>query len=618
MSKKEELKENGEPKKKVKQSNKQSDNKLNLQQKKKQPKKKQSKKKAKKQASIFVMPNIKIGQKYLVAFIISAVLFFLTGSVVLYFLSVAGDDIKVIEEESLRANEMSKLASLFQTKDTQMADLIIAENDVYIELYAETTEEFNEIVENLEPHMRTEKEKELFTNIKDNDDRINEMFENIADTLLNESISIDDSLLRRQSTILRNTTVEYVEELIELMQAEQSGAVTNANSSLNQTIIILILAGVIALISGSIFIFLISRHITRNLNNIVTTTTSIAKGKLNVATIDYDGKDEIGQLAASVNTMKNSIHNILVKVTDASQAVATSSEHLTQSANEVKEGSAQVTETMEELATGSETQANSAADLSENMNDFVKLVQTSESYGAEVAATSNDVIKATDEGTQLMNEAVQQMEQIHTIMSESVTQVQGLDKQSDEISQLVAVIQDIADQTNLLALNAAIEAARAGEHGQGFAVVADEVRKLAEQVGSSVSEITGIVANIQRETDHVVDSLNTGYEEVQAGSKHIARTGENFTVIDHTVGDMVEKISSISNNLKNIAENSYSMNNLIEEIASVSEEAAAGVEEAAASSQETASAMDEVSYNADELAELAEQLNQEIETFELK
>src|SRR5690606_30819113 len=101
------------------------------------------------------------------------------------------------------------------------------------------------------------------------------------------------------------------------------------------------------------------------------------------------------------------------------------------------------------------------------------------------------------------------------IVQDAVRKVEGLDEQTQQISKLVSVIQDVAEQTNLLALNASIEAARAGEHGRGFAVVADEVRKLAEQVSASIADITGIVTNIQSESNTVSKSLQEGYKEVE-------------------------------------------------------------------------------------------------------
>src|SRR5699024_12106677 len=108
-------------------------------------------------------------------------------------------------------------------------------------------------------------------------------------------------------------------------------------------------------------------------------------------------------------------------------------------------------------------------------------------------------------------------------------------------------------------------------HGKGFAVVADEVRKLAKQVTTSVSEITNIVTNIQSETGEVVTSLSTGYNEVREGTKQIEKTGQNFANIDSSSQNMAHKITSISNNLKNIAEKRDGMNKLIQDIAYVSE-----------------------------------------------
>src|SRR5690625_7419979 len=89
-----------------------------------------------------------------------------------------------------------------------------------------------------------------------------------------------------------------------------------------------------------------------------------------------------------------------------------------------------------------------------------------------------------------MSTSTNHMKRIDQIVQDAVEKVEGLDRHSQEISELVLMIKDIAEQTNLLALNAAIEATRAGEHGQGFAVVAVEVRKLAEEYSNSVDQIT--------------------------------------------------------------------------------------------------------------------------------
>lgn len=357
--------------------------------------------------------------------------------------------------------------------------------------------------------------------------------------------------------------------------------------------------------------------ISRPIRTVMERMKLIANGDLSQEVLRTNARDEVGQLVKATNEMAVNTRDLLTQINVVSETVTSQSEELTQAANEVKSGSEQIAVTMQELATGSETQANSASDLASIMGTFAVKVDEAHDNGGRVQRYSNEVLGMTSKGSELMTSSTEQMAKIDHIVQGAVTKVEGLDEQSQEISQLVSVIRDIADQTNLLALNAAIEAARAGEHGKGFAVVADEVRKLAEQVSVSVTDITGIVSNIQNETSFVVESLKDGYTEVEQGTSQIKVTGQTFHEISDSVSKMVDSINLVSDNLADIAVNSQKMNGSVEEIASISEEAAAGVEQTSASTQQTSSSMEEVAGSSEQLAQLAEELNGLVRRFKL-
>ena len=189
------------------------------------------------------------------------------------------------------------------------------------------------------------------------------------------------------------------------------------------------------------------------------------------------------------------------------------------------------------------------------------------------------------------------------MVNKSAETVKELGKSSDQIGEIIGVIDDIADQTNLLALNAAIEAARAGEQGRGFAVVADEVRKLAERTTKATKEIAGMIKKIQADTTGAVQSMEEGTQEVERGIELADKAGmslKEIVGVSQKVTDMVTQIAAAS-----------------EEQSSASEQISKNVEGISKVTGETAQGTQQIARAAEDLNRLTENLQKLIGQFKL-
>jgi twitching motility protein PilJ len=182
-----------------------------------------------------------------------------------------------------------------------------------------------------------------------------------------------------------------------------------------------------------------------------------------------------------------------------------------------------------------------------------------------------------------VQETIKEMNRIRDQVQETARRIKRLGESSQQIGEIVQLIDDIADRTSILALNASIQAAMAGEAGRGFAVVAEEVERLAERSTEATKQIATLIRTIQSETDEAVAAMETTTHEVAAGSELANRAGQTLIEIEGVSKRLAELIQSISQAAKQQARGSESLAVSMDEISEVTQQTAAGTKQATVS-----------------------------------
>ncbi len=362
--------------------------------------------------------------------------------------------------------------------------------------------------------------------------------------------------------------------LNELLALENKLSKEQYGSSATTYHTVLIIAGIVFIVAIVIpfAISLIMKSIILSpITNTVKTIKEVAEGDL-TKRIDVSCKDEIGEMAKHFNDFVLTLHEAVSHVAQSSTDVASAASTLDQATEQMATG-------MEEAA----AQANSVATASEEMSKTSNEI----AQNCVVAVKSSEQANhATTEGQAIIGETIAVMNRISDRVKDSAGVIKELGERSDQIGEIVGLINDVADQTNLLALNAAIEAARAGEHGRGFAVVADEVRKLAERTSQATKEISDTIQAMQAETKKAVASMEQGVNEVGVGTSEAAKSGSALEEILTQIKKVTGEINQIAVASEEETATTNEIATSIQQISSVMGETAKRIQEnAAASSQ---------------------------------
>lgn len=311
--------------------------------------------------------------------------------------------------------------------------------------------------------------------------------------------------------------------------------------------------------------------VTRPIEESSRVLESMGKGDLTVRmTGDYTGDHRL--MKDSINRVAENLSHALGEVSEAVSATASASN--------------QISSSTEEMAAGAQEQASQTGEVATAMEQMTRTIMENSKSAVTTAETARKAKESASQGGEVVKQTVAGMQRIAEVVNTSAKTVKELGRSSDQIGEIISVIDDIADQTNLLALNAAIEAARAGDQGRGFAVVADEVRKLAERTVKATKEIAGMIKKIQVDTAGAVDAMDRGTAEVESGIRLADKAGkslEEIVGVSQKVTEMVQQIADASEKQSEAAEQ---ISKNIEAISTVTNQTGSGTQQIARSAED--------------------------------
>lgn len=399
------------------------------------------------------------------------------------------------QAQDLASFNASKLFQLFAAKDQAGRTGLYGDID-------KTKASLDASVKKLASMSQGAEEAALLDTLKQAGEGFTKAFADTADLIEAENREQAAASLNEKTLPALQKLIAATQAVVGFEKKHSDESVTATEQRFYQATIVMWTVGGFALLSSLLLGFLMTRSILLPIQSARQAVGDMAQGKLATA-IAHPGKDEVATLLGSLESMRQSLREIILSVTHEASNVATASSSLSRSSRQIADSSNQQSELTESIATSVDQLTQSAKDVAQSAE------QTRQQTEQGVALAEH--------GQTLIHQAAGKVVELSAAVTSSSSDVASLRQRTEDIAGTVTMIRKVAEQTNLIALNAAIEAARAGEFGRGFAVVADEVRTLSVRASQATGEISQMIDTMQADTLSAVKSMEEGTQEMQHG-----------------------------------------------------------------------------------------------------
>lgn len=406
-----------------------------------------------------------------------------------------------------------------------------------------------------------------------------------------------------------NSVVSDFDEIINNHAAAANQSYKESASAYKETMIMLLTLLGLCVVMTLILSVIIIKSITIPINKVTQKLQEISQSSGDLTQrINYESKDEIGQLSGSFDSFIGKLQGIISEVAVSAEMIAESGEQLNNAAVLTTQSLEDTSNIIANIAEGTADEAATAQETTASLSEAARFSQATAIASKNTTNNSKRAKEAAEKGAVKISEVVSSITNIAASSKEVSLIINELEESSKKIGDIIKIITSISEQTNLLALNAAIEAARAGEAGKGFNVVAEEIRKLADESNNAAREISELVKENQFKSASAVNSVGEVEKKVSLGVTKATEVGESISNIIENVQHIVNEIEQIEDANEQQAQTTKEIEKAIGNIAATSNEIAGSTENMNEGIREQLSTMTEIKKSTQKLSESAGKL----------